>query len=162
MSKSEKKKLIMDVKKLEKQLGRRPTKHDNSALYSNCLNKKFNMSIGNKSLTARVPRIINSSNKNIASFIGGVIDGDDHITQGTVHISSGYYLFLMDIKMLLSKLFIKCKSKIEKRKTCYVLNLNKHESSIIYDKCYDKATYFYPRKKHKILKTNILKNINCD
>ena len=162
MSKSEKEKLIMDVKKLEKQLGRRPTKHDNSALYSNCLNKKFNMSIGNKSLTARVPRIINSSNKNIASFIGGVIDGDDHITQGTVHISSGSYLFLMDIKMLLSKLFIKCKSKIEKRKTCYVLNLNKHESSIIYDKCYDKATYFYPRKKHKILKTNILKNINCD
>jgi len=133
----------------------------NSKALVDCLNEKFNMPIGNKSLIVRVPEIItNSDNEIVSNFIRGVIDGDGHITQKTVHISSGSYLFLIDIKSLFSKFLIDCNAKIERKKTCYVLNLNTHESNLIYHICYEKAKYYYQRKREKFLKTNIFKNMN--
>ena len=124
------------------------------------LNKKFNMPIGNKSLTARIPKIIIASNKeNICNFIRGNIDGDGHISQSMVHINSGSYLFLKDFKKLLFKIGINYKTKIQKEKTCYRINLNQGDSREIYYMCYNKAKYFYPRKKDKLLRTNIFKNI---
>lgn len=132
----------------------------NSRDLVNCLNKKFNMPIGNKSLIARVPGIIkNSNNESISSFIRGVIDGDGYLSKSIIHICSGSYLFLIDLKNLLSKLSINCNAKIEKRKTCYVLNLNTYESKVLYQACYKKAEYFYPRKRDKFLTTNMFKNI---
>ena len=135
----------------------------NSRDLINCLNKDFNIPIGNKSLNARVPEVIlNSNSENKINFLRGVVDGDGHITQSSVHISSGSYLFLIDMKKLFSSINIECNAKIEERRTCYVLHLNKTESKKLYYLCYDKAKYFYPRKKDKLLRTNIFKNVNLD
>ncbi len=124
------------------------------------LHKRFDMPIGNKSLIARVPKLIfNSNKKNISSFIRGVIDGDGDIIHSIIRISSGSYLFLKYIIKILSILGIKYKSKIQKEKTCYRLSLNKTDSRKIYNLCYKKAKYFYPRKKEKFLETNMFKNI---
>lgn len=135
----------------------------NSKKLVNCLNKKFDIPTGNKSLIVRVPKIIlNSNRENKINFLRGVIDGDGHITQSSVHISSGSYLFLLDLKKLLFDIKIECNAKIEKRRTCYVLHLNKTESKKLYYLCYNNAKYFYPRKKEKLLRTNIFKNIKLN
>ncbi len=116
--------------------------------------KKFQIPSGAKSHIIRVPkRLFNTNKSNINAFIRGVIDGDGTISSKTkcVRIASGSIKFLKDIKKLLSSTGVSSGSIVkEKNRNTWVLHISTVQNlRRLQDKIYNKATFFYPRKKSR-------------
>lgn len=122
------------------------------------INLKFDIPLIAKSISVRIPKIFFNTNKqNIYSFIRGIIDGDGSINnQGYIYISSGSKDFLSDLSKLLMLINVSY-GKIVKEITSYKLYISKQSTYKLYQLIYDKAKFYYPRKRNKF-KTAIFKN----
>ena len=112
------------------------------------LKERFNFPIGNKSLTAIVPKcIMHTTTKNKASFLRGVIDGDGCIkSNGCISIYSGSKKFIEDLNKILEALQIKSKNILQSRNVFLIYISNKKDIERLYEKCYKNSVYCYPRK----------------
>lgn len=110
---------------------------------------------GAKSANFRLPKKLLEDEKFIWDYIRGVFDGDGSIIfSGKDHIfkiTSGSLLFLEDLrKIFMDKGFTKFKIWKDKRGNIWDLRNNtKSEISKLYEKIYNNASFFYPRKKLK-------------
>jgi len=113
------------------------------------LENNFEVPIGAKSLTLKMPKFIfNTSKENIGSFLRGIIDGDGSVKGWSVAIASGSDSFLKSLRIILSDFNIE--SKIYKDRTCMILNITKQENlKKLYSLIYNKPSFYYPRKKDK-------------
>jgi intein/homing endonuclease len=117
---------------------------------SKFLHEKFKIPSGAKSSIVRVPNIIfHVSRDNVYSFIRGVIDGDGSIwaEKFKISISSGSYLFLKDLRILLNKLTISS-GEVVKDRSAYKLHIYNSNNNLrkLYNLIYT-SKFYYPRKK---------------
>jgi intein/homing endonuclease len=125
--------------------------HISSKILTKFLNEKFEIPIGNKSNSIRVPTFFfNTSKDNITSFLRGVIDGDGSVCENAfkLTISSGSFLFLKGIKKLFFELGLN-PSNIRKYSNENVFEVGFYKKSEI-EKLYNflyPASFYYLRKK---------------
>ncbi len=108
----------------------------------------FNMPFGKKSHKLRVPKcILNSTKKNKANFLRGLIDGDGSIKKcRIISLCSASKAFLKDINKILNDLDIDSK-RVLASENIYLVNIaNKKDLNQIYARCYKNQDYCYPRK----------------
>ncbi len=124
--------------------------HISSKELLDCLHVKFEIPIGHKSRTIRVPSVLRtSSNECISSFIRGVIDGDGDIQSKskTVRISSGSKLFLHQLCELFRNIGVRPGGIALERAGIYRLHISGTDNlKSLYNMLYSKPDYYYPRR----------------
>lgn len=151
-------KLIFDLLGYRASVRERRTGFTNNLSYEIYISSKklctFLLSLGipsgEKSKSVKVPEVLfGEKEKNILSFVRGVIDGDGSINKNSVKICSGSKDFLAGISILFGDLGISCGGVTREKRGLFNLWVCEHDSLIkLRTGLYKNAQYFYPRKKN--------------